>query len=86
MHNVGKAEIQENFIWNYFKSIDELKRTRTRALNELILDMKQNPKVYIPACVPSLPFEDEQFDLTLSANFLFLYSDNLDYNFHLQTI
>lgn len=86
MLNMEKTEIQKNFIWEYFQSIKELKRTRTKALNELILDMKQNPEVYIPASLPSLPFEDKQFDLTLSANLLFLYSDNLDYDFHLQSI
>ncbi|KYD10268.1 hypothetical protein B4119_4229 [Parageobacillus caldoxylosilyticus] len=48
--------------------------------------MKRNKNRYIPAVLPTLPFDDKQFDLTLSANFLFLYEDKLDYEFHLQTI
>jgi hypothetical protein len=36
--------------------------------------------------LPDLPFNDEAFDLTLSAHFLFMYSDRLDYDFHLKTV
>ncbi|HJV46292.1 MAG TPA: SAM-dependent methyltransferase [Bacillota bacterium] len=88
MFNMEKADIQKNFLWDYFKSVDELKQIRTQALNECISDMKQNDieTRYIPAVLPTLPFGDKQFDLTLSANFLFLYEDRLDYEFHLQTI
>ena len=31
-------------------------------------------------------FNNEQFHLVLSAHFLFMYSDRLDYDFHVQTI
>jgi hypothetical protein len=88
MVNMEKTEVEKNFIWHYFKSVDELRQIRTKALNECILDMKHNQKEkrYIPAVLPNLPFEDKQFDLTLSANLLFLYDDKLDYQFHLQTI
>lgn len=86
MLNMEKAEIQANFLWDYFKSVAELKQIRTQALNECIFDMQQNRSRYIPAELPTLPFNDKQFDLTLSANFLFLYEDKLDYSFHLRTI
>lgn len=51
---------------------------------------------YITAALPKLPFENGQFDLVLSGNLLFLYSDEeaggalkkspLDYRFHLQSL
>jgi hypothetical protein len=51
---------------------------------------------YVPASLPTLPFQDASFDITLSANFLFLYSDPesggmmdgspLDYAFHSKAI
>jgi hypothetical protein len=88
MSNMENEDIQKNFLWDYFKSVDELKQVRTKALNQCISDMKKNGKEgrYVPAVLPTLPFDDKQFDLTLSANFLFLYADKLDYEFHLQTI
>jgi hypothetical protein len=36
--------------------------------------------------VPDLPFETDAFSLALSANFLFLYGDRLDYEFHLASL
>ncbi|HMB50904.1 MAG TPA: hypothetical protein VKM69_09610, partial [Natronoarchaeum rubrum] len=40
----------------------------------------------VPATLPELPFADDAFSLTLSANFLFLYGDRLDYEFHLDAL
>jgi hypothetical protein len=34
----------------------------------------------------TLPFESNAFDMVLSSNFLFYYSDRLDYSFHLESI
>jgi len=36
--------------------------------------------------LPSLPFEDSVFDLALCSHFLFTYSVNLDFGFHLAAI
>lgn len=75
-----------NYLWDYFKSVDRLKDVRINALTDCAKDMKQSPDRYVPAVLPDLPFEDKEFNLTLSAHFLFMYKDRLDYDFHLQTI
>jgi len=86
-HTLAKMErIQAGFVWDYFKSMDELRKCRYQALTDCINDMKQHPKHYVPATLPVLPFADKQFDMTLSAHLLFVYSDRLDYDFHLKTI
>jgi len=36
--------------------------------------------------LPNLPFENKQFDLALSSHFLFLYTDNLSLEFHIEAI
>ncbi|PYE49122.1 hypothetical protein HUB98_02910 [Paenibacillus barcinonensis] len=36
--------------------------------------------------MPELPCADEQFELTLSAHFLFTYADRLHFDFHVQTL
>ncbi len=41
---------------------------------------------YIPVTLPSLPFMNEEFDILLSAHFLFMYADRLDYQFHIETV
>lgn len=84
MQNVEK--VKENYIWNYFRSISDLKSHRIQAFTDCMSHMKQAPDRYVPSTLPVLPFRDKQFDLTLSAHFLFLYEDKLDYDFHLQTI
>ncbi len=79
-------KVQDNFVWDYFKSIEDLTQARSKALNDNIKDQRQNPERYVPVVLPDLPFNDEAFDLTLSAHFLFMYSDRLDYDFHLRTV
>lgn len=80
------VKVQGNFVWDYFKSIEDLTQARSRALNDNIRDQRQTPERYVPVILPNLPFNDEDFDLTLSAHFLFMYSDRLDYDFHLSTV
>lgn len=84
MLNVEK--VQNNYLWDYFKSVEELKNHRTQALTDCAKDMKKFPDRYVPAVLPVLPFKDKEFDLTLSAHFLFMYADRLDYDFHLQSL
>lgn len=79
-------EVREGFRWDYFSSVDELGEHRRRALRECTADLAQHPERYVHAVLPELPFGDEQFDLTLSAHFLFMYGDRLDYDFHLKCI
>lgn len=86
-HAMTKMEsAQTNYVWDYFKSVNDLKNHRYQALTDCSIDMKKHPARYVPATLPSLPFENKQFDMTLSAHFLFMYSDRLDYDFHVKTI
>lgn len=79
-------KVQENYVWDFFKSITGLQHHRIQALTDCSNDMRQSPNRYVPATLPTLPFDDNRFDITLSAHFLFTYADRLDYDFHLQTI
>lgn len=84
MEHVEK--VQNNHVWDYFKSINELQRNRIQALTECVRDMRQTPGRYVPAILPQLPFLDNEFELTLSGHLLFMYAARLDYDFHVQTI
>ena len=78
----------DKFIWTRIRNIEELAEIRMKAMREFLKDYEtgKNEGRYIYAELPTLPFEDDQFDLVLSAHFLFFYSDNLTYEFHLQSI
>ncbi|MBO0992958.1 methyltransferase domain-containing protein [Bacillus sp. SD088] len=96
LHNKGLKDIehamelmekaQNNYIWDYFINIGGLRKHRLSALENCTNDMRESSKRYVPATLPSLPFKDEEFDIVLSAHFLFMYSDRLDYQFHVKTL
>lgn len=82
----GLSKIKEKYNWNYFNTIDDLEEHRLSALNDCVQHMKTTPKLYVPSIMPELPFEDNEFDLILSAHFLFMYTDQLDLEFHKKTL
>lgn len=79
-------KVKSNYKWDYFHHVEDLRKHRLNALNDFTNDFKQNAERYIKTTLPSLPFENDEFDILLSAHFLFMYADRLDYKFHLDTI
>src|SRR5574340_180349 len=79
---------REKFKWDIIKSVEELGRIRMEAMTIFLDSYEQGKKEgrYIPSSLPDLPFRDREFDIALSSHFLFLYTDNLSYDFHLQSI
>jgi len=84
MEQMEKAK--SNYIWDYFKDVEGLKKHRLSALKDCVSDMRESGERYIPVTLPFLPFKDAEFDVILSAHFLFMYADRLDYPFHLTTL
>jgi len=82
----GLLKVEDKYNWSYFHSIDALEKHRFSALNDCVKHMKTTPQSYVPSILPELPFEDNQFDLILSAHFLFTYADRLDLDFHRKTL
>ncbi|MBL0386532.1 SAM-dependent methyltransferase [Tumebacillus sp. ITR2] len=60
----------------------------TQTLHETIADIRQQGygTRYVPGRLPELPFADREFDLTLSGNLLFIYSQQLGLDFHLNAV
>ncbi|GGF13609.1 hypothetical protein GCM10010954_10420 [Halobacillus andaensis] len=84
MEHMEKAK--NNYIWSYFQNIEELKKYRQSALENCTQDWKEASDRYLPVVLPELPFKDEEFELVLSAHFLFMYADRLTYEFHLRSL
>lgn len=83
---IQMEKAKQNYQWDYFQSVAGLRNYRLQALADCKTDMEKHPHRYVPAVLPELPFEDKEFDITLSAHFLFMYADRLDYEFHLQAL
>ncbi len=91
-------ENEENFVWTSIRNPDELIRIRHRAMDLFLKDyelwetendagaVKDPVGRYVAASLPSLPFKNGIFDLALSSHFLFLYEEQLDESFHLQSV
>jgi hypothetical protein len=80
--------IQEGFVWTYFRDPDDLGRARLAAMNRSLADFERGKADgrYVTASLPRLPFEDGHFDLALCSHLLFLYSDQLGFDFHRASI
>ncbi len=79
---------KHEFVWERISSVEELGRIRMAAMNEFIKDYERGKreKRYINAGLPRLPFDDKTFDIALCSHFLFLYSEQLTEEFHVESI
>ena len=79
---------KHEFVWKHVSSIDELGRVRKEAMDRFLSDYDSGRADGRYSCesLPSLSFDDKQFDLALCSHFLFLYSAILDLKFHIAAI
>jgi hypothetical protein len=78
----------DEFVWDTIPSVDELGRVRLAAMEEFLDDYARGKAEgrYVEAELPRLPFADVSFDLALCSHLLFLYSLQLDEEFHRASI
>ena len=79
---------QSEFVWEMFRDPEQLGQARMAAMETFLTDFEVG-KVqgrYVTASLPELPFGDRAFDLALCSHLLFLYSPQLDADFHLAAI
>jgi hypothetical protein len=79
---------QEDFVWNYFPDPDHLGQARMAVLCRFLEDFERGKAEgrYLTAALPSLPFGNGHFDIALCSHLLFLYSDQLSWDFHRASI
>ena len=78
----------QDYLWENIKNVSELGRIRMKAMQRFLSDYEKGlaEKRYHCAALPQLAFKDKAFDLALCSHFLFLYSDHLNFEQHLQSI
>ena len=81
-------ENADEFVWDLIPSVEKLGCVRMESMEDFLSDYSVGLKEhrYIAASLPHLPFEDGEFELALCSHFLFLYSEHLSSEFHVQSI
>ncbi len=78
----------EDFVWDFFANPTHLGRYRLDTMKRFLQDYELGRMQgrYLPQSLPKLSFADKQFDLAICSHFLFLYSDQLSFGFHRESI
>jgi hypothetical protein len=81
-------ENQSQFNWSFIKSPDELGNLRMAAMKTFLADYEAGRRDgrYVIGELPNLPFKPNSFNVALCSHFLFLYSVQLSFGFHLDAI
>jgi hypothetical protein len=85
------SQVKQNsshYIWKNFQDADELGKARLNAMEKFLLDYDSGKVAgrYLYQSLPSLEFLDDQFELCLCSHLLFLYSEHLSFDFHINSI
>lgn len=74
-----------DYVWKNIGSVEELGKVRMDAMKTFLIDYEEGRESgrYINASLPTLPFEDAEFDLALCSHYLFLYSEHVDQAQHI---
>ncbi|MGJ5632266.1 SAM-dependent methyltransferase [Nostoc sp. CALU 1950] len=77
-----------DWVWSYHKSPDDLRQNRVKVIQEFLSDYETGKKSnrYTVGELPKLAYDNQEFDIALCSHLLFLYSDHLDYDFHLNSV
>jgi hypothetical protein len=79
---------QDNYVWSFFSDPDALGRHRIEAMRVFLEDFERGlgEGRYLAEELPRLSFRDHEFDLALCSHLLFLYSEQLSLEFHIEAI
>jgi hypothetical protein len=86
-HVVNAVRDLKTYNWHFYESPERLRGFRERAYQTFLEDYAMRRGVrYVAGGLPELPFADGQFDLTLVSYLLFVYEDQLGYEFHRRSV
>lgn len=78
----------EDWVWSYHKSPEDLKANRVKVTERFYQDYEIGKREgrYTIGELPKLDYKTNSFDLGLSSHFLFLYSEQLGFDFHVAAL
>jgi len=82
------AGLAGQYDWTYYGNLERHRAGRKASLQRFATHAGdvRGRECYIPGRLPKLPFDDRRFDLVLCSHFLFLYADQFDAQFHLDSV
>ena len=82
------ARQADQYIWRHFHDPGHLGSVRMSAMNQFLEDYPAGLSEgrYVEAALPELPCFDGEYDLALCSHLLFLYSDHIDLQAHLDAL
>lgn len=75
-------EKRDLFVWDFYGDVETRARYLRAAAERFLADYANHRGRYVEAALPALPVRTDAVAYVLSANFLFLYDDRLDLDFH----
>ncbi len=84
-YRVGTAIIDDHddrFTWAWYGSPEGRQRLRDAAREAFLDDLVAHPDRYVAGSLPTLPFDDDTFDLALCSHLLFTWADVFDADWH----
>ncbi|MGK7940386.1 MAG: SAM-dependent methyltransferase [Crocosphaera sp.] len=77
-----------DWVWNYHKSPQDLRRNRERVISLFCEDYETGKKEnrYQVGELPTLKYDNNQYELGLISHFLFLYSAHFSQEFHINSV
>jgi hypothetical protein len=84
----GVEENRDRYVWGKIGSPEHMGEVRMAAMHRFLKDFPTGLQTgrYRTDELPSLGFDDGEFDLALSSHFLFTYSEQLSADFHVAAI
>ncbi|NEQ49614.1 MAG: SAM-dependent methyltransferase [Leptolyngbya sp. SIO3F4] len=78
----------DDWVWSYHNSPSDLRKNRETAIQKFCQDFEQSNTEgrYDVGELPQLNYPDASYELGLCSHFLFLYSEQFDRTFHLNSI
>ncbi|MEL6353112.1 MAG: SAM-dependent methyltransferase [Cyanobacteria bacterium J06627_28] len=78
----------DSWVWTYHKSVTALRENRISVAEKFYADYATGKVAgrYSVGELPTLGYENNRYELSLSSHFLFLYSDQFDTDFHIAAI
>ena len=79
---------KDMFVWGHIKTVDELYDYRKTAIEMFLEDYEQGKREgrYVHEELPNLTYEDKVYDIATCSHLLFLYSEQLSCEFHIDSI
>jgi hypothetical protein len=85
------AQLERNrdlYVWDSLGSVEALGNIRLAAMEKFLEDYDLGKKQgrYVEGSLPQLDFADNQFDLALCSHYLFLYSEQISVQAHIDSL